>query len=141
MKTPDRNYLAAYAKNLIRAGDTLAFLAGNLSKGIFAAHGGDKDLDDAICDWKQAKENLMGLAGRKPGQVQCAKCGIMGRPDQLTEAGPGRLLCAVCLAEETENAFFEGKTAEVPEGKLDADAEDQARRQGKAAFDAEMAAL
>jgi hypothetical protein len=63
-RIPNRNYLAAQNKNLIRAGDTLAFLAGNLSKGMFAAHGGDKDLDDAIKNWTQAKENLMGLAGR-----------------------------------------------------------------------------
>jgi hypothetical protein len=65
MKLPNRNYLAAQNKVLIEAGDTLAFLASNLSKGMFAAHGGDKDLDDAIKDWQQAKKNLMGLVGRK----------------------------------------------------------------------------
>lgn len=64
MKLPNRNYLAAQNKNLIRAGDTLAFLVRNLSKGIFAAHNGDKDMEKAIQDWTQAKENLMGLAGR-----------------------------------------------------------------------------
>lgn len=65
MKTPDRNYLAAHNKILIQTGDTLAFLANNLSKGIFATHCGDKDIDNAIQDWKQAKENLLGLAGRR----------------------------------------------------------------------------
>jgi hypothetical protein len=64
-RIPDRNYLAAHNKLLIQAGDTLAFLANNLSKGIFATHGGDKDLDEAIKDWKQATENLMGLVGRR----------------------------------------------------------------------------
>ena len=64
MKLPTRNYLAAQNKLLIQTGDTLAFLVVNLSEGVFVAHGSDKDLDDAIHAWAQAKENLMGLVGR-----------------------------------------------------------------------------
>ena len=64
MKLPTQNYLSAQNKLLIQTGDTLAFLAANLSEGVFAAHDSDKDLDDAIHAWAQAKENLMGLVGR-----------------------------------------------------------------------------
>jgi len=64
MKLPTRNYLAAQNKLLIQTGDTLAFLVINLSKRVFAAHGSNKDLDDAVHAWAQAKENLMGLVGR-----------------------------------------------------------------------------
>ena len=64
MKLPTQNYLSAQNKLLIRTGDTLAFLAANLSEGVFAAHGSDKDPDDAIHAWTQAKENLMGLVER-----------------------------------------------------------------------------
>lgn len=61
MKTPDRNYLAAQNKNLIRAGDTLANLA---KKNVALYPGGDIGLEEAIYAWTQAKENLMGLAGK-----------------------------------------------------------------------------
>jgi hypothetical protein len=64
MLRPNSNYLAAQNKNLIRAGDMLALLAGNLSKTFFSSIGGDKDMEDAIRDWRQAKENLLGLAGK-----------------------------------------------------------------------------
>jgi hypothetical protein len=56
MKTPNRNYLAAQNKNLIRAGTRLANLV--MRGAPFT------DLEKAIKDWDQAKENLMGLAGR-----------------------------------------------------------------------------
>jgi len=64
MTFSNRNYLSAQNKLLIQTGDTLAFLVVNLSKGVFTAHGSDKDLDDVIHAWTQAKENLMGLAER-----------------------------------------------------------------------------
>ena len=57
---PNRNYLAAQNKNLIRAGDRLV----TLTNVLLLKCGKDIDLANAIRDWNQAKENLMGLVGR-----------------------------------------------------------------------------
>ena len=64
MTFPNKNYLSAQNKLLVQTGDTLAFLVTNLSKEVFVPQGNDKDLKKVVRVWTQAKENLMGLAGR-----------------------------------------------------------------------------
>lgn len=56
---PNKNYLPARIKFLLWAGDLLASLAGKIIKVL---PGGDAEVEAAILDWKEAKENIMGLA-------------------------------------------------------------------------------
>lgn len=72
MKLPNRNYLMAQNKNLIRAGDKMVFLL-KLNRFDDLT---DEDQREAIRDWAQAKENLMGLAGRQSV--------LKKSPDQVT---------------------------------------------------------
>jgi hypothetical protein len=63
MKLPNRNYLAAQNKNLIQAGDQL-FLAANSFRIAPEVPFHKEVLEKVLLNWEQAKENLMGLAGK-----------------------------------------------------------------------------